>query len=192
MPKIVDPQQRRALIVDAVFRLVARGGIEAATLRGVADETGLAIGSVRHYFDNHDAIIVAAAREMTERVGSRLLVHRDRLAQDASIKSVLAALEEFLPLDGRRLDEVRVWVAFTAAAPNRPALADFSARMRAGTTDAVRRALRRAGAPTDSATVTGTVAVIDGLCLAGTEPKPPRPQEIRAALRAHIERICGA
>ena len=43
MPKIVDHDQRRIELVDATWRIIARLGIESATMREIALEAGLSL-----------------------------------------------------------------------------------------------------------------------------------------------------
>lgn len=50
MPKKVDPDARREQIADAVIEEIAVHGLRAVTLARIAERTGLAIGSIRHYF----------------------------------------------------------------------------------------------------------------------------------------------
>lgn len=50
MPKRVDPYARREQIADAVIEEIAVHGLRAVTLTRIAERTGLAIGSIRHYF----------------------------------------------------------------------------------------------------------------------------------------------
>ncbi len=49
--------------------------IEGVSLRKVAKESGLSIGSVRHYFDGHHDLLTAAAQEAGARMGRRLASH---------------------------------------------------------------------------------------------------------------------
>lgn len=65
MPKIVDPGARRRAVADAVLRVIGREGVEGASLRNVAEEAGLAIGSVRHYFRDHDELLLFTMRELS-------------------------------------------------------------------------------------------------------------------------------
>ncbi|WP_198587525.1 TetR/AcrR family transcriptional regulator, partial [Brevibacterium epidermidis] len=72
MPARIDPEERRQQVIEAAFRLVIVDGIEGVSLRKVADESGLNIGSVRHYFDGHHDLLTAAAEEAGDRMGRRL------------------------------------------------------------------------------------------------------------------------
>jgi AcrR family transcriptional regulator len=50
MPKRVDPDVRREQIADAVIDEIAEHGLRSVTLARISARTGLAIGSIRHYF----------------------------------------------------------------------------------------------------------------------------------------------
>ncbi|MEI5134937.1 TetR family transcriptional regulator [Streptomyces libani] len=57
MPKQVDREARRREVVDALFRVAVRDGLQRASLRAVADEARLNIGSVRHYFAGQEELM---------------------------------------------------------------------------------------------------------------------------------------
>lgn len=123
MPKIVDPESRREEVVEALFRVVRREGLEHASLRNVAEEAELAIGSVRHYFAGHTELMVFAMQAMAERVMGRLLEHVEKLTTaDDRLPVAEAMLAELLPLDERRREEATIWLAFATAARTRPEL----------------------------------------------------------------------
>ena len=128
MPKFVDAVIRRQEIVDAVFRIIATDGLERASLREVADEAQLAVGSVRHYFASSDELLTHAFAVVVDRIVGRL-TDADSLLGDAPPASgeqhaaVLALLGEFLPLDEQRAVDACVWMAFKNAARTRPFLA---------------------------------------------------------------------
>src|SRR5690625_1138974 len=125
MPKIVDPEQRRRHIVAAVFRVIARDGAGRASLRSIAAEADLAIGSVRHYCGSQQEIREMAIEELTRGFEARFRAHLedlDNVRTGALSRRVLLTrvLEEFLPLDATRRDEAAVWLEFwTAAARTR-------------------------------------------------------------------------
>lgn len=60
MPKIVDHEQRRAEIAETAANLIARGGLESATVREIANASGYSKGIVEHYFDGKSELISAA------------------------------------------------------------------------------------------------------------------------------------
>ncbi|MEU7648757.1 TetR/AcrR family transcriptional regulator [Streptomyces huasconensis] len=57
MPKIVDHEERRRRLVDAVWALTVRGGIEQVTLRKVAEQAGVSMGQVQHYYSSMQALV---------------------------------------------------------------------------------------------------------------------------------------
>lgn len=128
MPKIVDAAARRQEIVDAVCRIIASDGLERASLREVADEAGLAVGSVRHYFDNSEEMLTYSFAAVVDRIVARLSgAYADVSAAAAGSRehdaAVLTLLGEFLPLDEERALDACAWLAFKNAARIRPFLA---------------------------------------------------------------------
>ena len=128
MPKFVDAALRRQEVVEAVFRIVAADGLERASLREVADEAELAVGSVRHYFASSDELLAHSFGVVVDRIVRRLTEADDRLAEarpgtPEHHQGVLTLLGEFLPLDEERAVDACVWMAFKTAARTKPFLA---------------------------------------------------------------------
>ncbi|RSM63581.1 TetR family transcriptional regulator [Amycolatopsis sp. WAC 01376] len=198
MPKIVDPGARRLEIAEAVFRVIQRDGLAQASLRSVADEAGLAIGSVRHYFRGHDELIVFAMRALGDRVEARLLRHLPELLDPETPRSrrqelTEALLGELLPLTEQTRAETDVWLAFSAAAKYRPDLAEEAARAHAGVRALVRRVLegaRGAGGLLDDLDLDveteRLAALLDGLAMAGGRTPP---ELMRTVLGRHLETL---
>lgn len=119
MPKQVDHEQRRIEIVEATWRIIARGGFAAATMREIAAEAGFANGGLKHYFANKDELLVAAFQRTFYRIN-------ERAALDTGDKTGLAAIRalcmQMLPLDDERRVESRVTVAFWDRAASNPVL----------------------------------------------------------------------
>lgn len=200
MPKIVDPQQRRAEIAAAVHRVVDRGGIEAASLRTVADEAGLNIGSVRHYVDSHDALLVLAAEQLQERVESRIRQHIEQAREHEPSPTgtedspdprtvLIALLEELLPLDEERRHEVVLYFAFCEAARARPSLRPTAQALIGGVHEVAGLVLAHLGLVGDELAVAATslASAIDGMALAALHaPDLVTPQRMRAVLDVHL------
>jgi len=60
MPRAVDHDRQKADIARATLRVVARDGLERATMRGIAAELGSTTGLLTHYFADRDALIAHA------------------------------------------------------------------------------------------------------------------------------------
>ncbi|MFD9888989.1 TetR/AcrR family transcriptional regulator [Amycolatopsis sp. NPDC059027] len=203
MPKIVDPEARRLAIAEAVFRVIRRDGLDQASLRAVAEEAGLVIGSVRHYFANHEELIVFAMRTLTRRTAARIAARADQLLGDttpgseASLDQTTELLGELLPLDETRRAEAEVWLAFSAAARIRPGIAAETAQLHEGTRLLTRRSLAEAekrgslGAGLDlDLEAERLAALLDGLTLGGiSHPDRVTPDLMRAVVRRHLETL---
>ncbi|MFE4519069.1 TetR/AcrR family transcriptional regulator [Kitasatospora sp. NPDC056783] len=204
MPKIVDPVERRQAVADAVLRVAAREGLEHTSLRNVAEEAGLAIGSVRHYFAGSSELMIFAMRELARRIETRIHAHAAVLLDPATAgtdrrERTARLLAETLPLDAERREESALWLSFVTAARTRPDLRPHAARTRAGLDDLVRQVLaesERAGglAPgLDLDIETRRLsALLDGLTLQAVHhPDLVGPDELRAVLHRHLDTLAA-
>ncbi|AAV97207.1 transcriptional regulator, TetR family (plasmid) [Ruegeria pomeroyi DSS-3] len=53
-------EHRREALIRATLTLIGRKGVQAATVRSIAEEAGVTLGLIRHYFDGKDELIYAA------------------------------------------------------------------------------------------------------------------------------------
>ena len=111
--------QRREEIVLATWRLIARGGFAAATMREIAAEAGFANGGLKHYFANKDELLVAAFRLTFFRINERAAI---AIAESSGLEAIRQLCLQMLPLDAEREVECRVSVAFWDRAATNPAL----------------------------------------------------------------------
>ncbi|MFE4970874.1 TetR/AcrR family transcriptional regulator [Kitasatospora sp. NPDC056651] len=204
MPKIVDPVERRQAVADAVLRVAAREGLEHTSLRNVAEEAGLAIGSVRHYFAGSSELMIFAMRELARRIEARIRTHAAVLLDPAAVgtdrrERTVRLLAETLPLDAERREESALWLSFVTAARTRPDLRPRAAEVQAGLDDLVRHVLaesERAGglAPgLDLGIETRRLsALLDGLTLQAVQhPDLVGPDDLRAVLRRHLDTLAA-
>lgn len=100
MPKLVDHEERRAQIIDALLRAAADTGLHAVTMRSVATEAGVSVRLVQYYFDTKEQLLLAALNRLTARMGERV---RDRVRTVSSSPTpreiVEAVLFEAVPTD---------------------------------------------------------------------------------------------
>jgi len=201
VPKIVDAEARRADIVEAVFRIIAVDGLERASLREVADEAGLAVGSVRHYFAGSDELLRFSFATVVDRIVVRLAAALPAMlasepGSDRRRRAVLTLLGEFLPLDEERAVDACVWMAFKNAARIRPFLAaeaDRSHRKVAAVVGQVITALvSDDGGGHQSLTVEAErlLATLDGLCMhALLQPAWITAQVCHDVLERHVRSL---
>lgn len=119
MPRIVETSARRTDLAEAVWRVVRREGLEGASVRAVALEAGLSMGSLRHYFPSQSELQAFAMRQVTDRIRARVEALPATTDPHRWATDVLAQL---LPLDAERRAESEVWLAFSARALVDPAL----------------------------------------------------------------------
>lgn len=113
MPKIVDHAERRKEIASTVLDLIAERGVNAATIRAVAERSGWSTGVIGHYFEDRKDLLLGALRRAGELAGAKQLeINRLLIGRQA----LEAVLEEELPLDRRRLALTRIFVFFYAEA----------------------------------------------------------------------------
>jgi AcrR family transcriptional regulator len=162
MPRLVDHEQRREELAAALWRLVLREGIEAASVRRVAAEAGWSTGSLRHYFETQPELLAFAMDLVVQRVSDRVAAiprGRDRRALAERL------LHEVLPLDAERQAEMQVWLAFTARSLVEPALRELRDRAHAGLRSLCRAAADLLAAPSPERDAERLHALIDGLAL---------------------------
>lgn len=124
MPKIVDHDRQRVMFAEAALRLVAREGLEGLTMRKVAKEAGLSYGSLFHYFDSKDELLLFAIGHSTAQQGRRVSEFTVRYR---GLKALEQLLSDDALIDESSRDEWLVWLAFLYKA----ALKDSFARMHA-------------------------------------------------------------
>jgi AcrR family transcriptional regulator len=113
VPKVVDPEERRASIADAVWTVIRRDGLQRASVRNVAREAGLSMGSLRHYFASQPELLCFAMRLVGDRAGARVRALDPPADPRRAAEQLLG---ELVPLDDERRAESEVWLAFTGHA----------------------------------------------------------------------------
>ncbi|GAB3246580.1 TetR/AcrR family transcriptional regulator [Nocardioides dilutus] len=109
MPKIVDHEERRREVLDATWRVIGREGLNAATVRRIAEEAGHSNGVLAHYFNNKNDILVSAHQLAYSRARARIA---KATADVEGLEALRRAIHEALPLDEERLLEAQVDVSF--------------------------------------------------------------------------------
>jgi AcrR family transcriptional regulator len=94
-------EDKRARIVAAAKEILARDGIEKASIREIAAEAGVARGLLHYYFETKEELLVAVAQAAAAELGQRFAelrasaagadmadaafaVHRERVTSDAT------------------------------------------------------------------------------------------------------------
>jgi TetR/AcrR family transcriptional regulator, transcriptional repressor of bet genes len=195
MPKVVDHEERRAELAAAVWRLAARDGLEAVTVRRVAEEAGWSTGAVVHYFSGKEELLLFAFGMITDRVRRRLTEAEGRTSDPLDLARTW--LVEGLPLDSERQAEVRVWFAFLGLALTRPTLARAQRltyrAWRGRVADLLSEAQTRGEIRADvdcAAAAAALVAVVDGLAIQATfEPRALSVRRQAQLVDGHLDAL---
>ncbi len=189
----VTPQQR---VLDALVSITAERGLDRASIREVAAEAGVSIGTVQYYCRSKDEMLETAFRYVLERMAARAAAAGPP-GTDGRVAPVLRrALHEFLPLDDLRSRECRVYLAFAARAAVTPDLAAVQhellgdMRRRCAEVFAAAQANGEAVARYDAKEAAAvTTALVDGLLLhLLTDPAGLRKKAAVALLDQHLGR----
>lgn len=121
MPKLIDHQQRREQIAEATWRVILRDGVAAASVRSVAAEAGVSMGSLRHVFASQSELLVFALQLVIDNVTARVAAMPPHSTTAATVEAVAA---EFIPLDRGRRREMEVYLALFSAASTNAGLRD--------------------------------------------------------------------
>ena len=119
MPKLVDHKERRRELCEVAAGLVARGGLEAATIREIAAHSGYSKGVVEHYFESKQVLVSDVLAWANQ-------CYVKRAAAATAGMSGLVALrrrvEATLPVDTATRDEWKIRLVFWSMAAIHPAL----------------------------------------------------------------------
>jgi AcrR family transcriptional regulator len=189
MPKLVDRERRREELASALWRLVLREGIEAASVRRVAAEAGRSTGSLRHYFVTQSELLAFAMELVTQRVTERVGGHR---RSDDPRETAERLLHEVLPLDAERHAEAQVWLAFTARSLVEPQLRELRDEAHHGLRALCATAVELLGAPDREREAERVHALIDGLALhAVLDPATTTPARQIELLAAQLDALAA-
>jgi AcrR family transcriptional regulator len=120
-----DPDGRRAELLAAAARAIARHGFDRLRLRDVADEAGVSIGMLQHYFATREQLGREAFAHVCEDRARRLA------ASTASAADAWGRVEAYLrdAFAWHELaDRARSWIDLAVAAAHDPELRRLSTR----------------------------------------------------------------
>ncbi|MEU6408700.1 TetR/AcrR family transcriptional regulator [Microbispora sp. NPDC046933] len=192
MPKIVDHQVRREEIAEALWRVVRRDGVGAATVRSIAAEAGWSPSALRHYFSTQAELLAFAMEHVVTRVRARI---ETTDFQGPVRVAVRRLLEELLPMDAERRAEAEVWLRLTTRAQGDPTATDWLRRANDGTGEVAAIVVgvlaaegELAGHRDPGFEAARLHALIDGLAIhVLTRPESMPPERMSALLAAHLE-----
>ena len=141
MPRVVDHDARREQIVSAAVHVIAREGMDAATVRRIAAAAGHSSGVLDHYFRGKDDILLQALQFSHERIRRRVLT---AMVGQSGLEALRTLLRDNLPTDEERVDETRLEMQFWALSMTDDALSSLQHEVAEELRKAVRKRVREA------------------------------------------------
>ncbi|MWV48715.1 TetR family transcriptional regulator [Rathayibacter sp. VKM Ac-2803] len=115
----LDRDARKAQLAEAVWRVVRERGIGAVSVRTVAEEAGVVVGSLRHVFPTRTELVAFSAELMVTRATERILA---TARTGDALADAVAMLRHLLPLEPDSRAELEVNIALIAETPALPEL----------------------------------------------------------------------
>lgn len=119
MPSRIDRDSRKAQLAEAVWRVIGARRIGAVSVRSVALQAGVVVGSLRHVFPTRAELLEFSAELMVKRATERIRAVPE--VEDPQ-QYALQALRHLLPLEADSRAELEVNVALIAESPALPEL----------------------------------------------------------------------
>ncbi len=175
MPKAIDVDEKHNEFVQASVTVIAAEGLSAATLRKISQYAGCTTGALTHYFPNRQQLLIDTLRHVHNRAGARMRTIAEQTAHPR--QQLREVVNESLPLDHKRYEEWRVWLAFWGASMDDADLARENARRYKTWSNTLRTLLTRllpqgVGADTIDLETHRLVALIDGLGVSVARERP--------------------
>ncbi len=182
MPKKIDHEARRRDIAEAAVQVIGEQGIDNTRLIDVARAANATTGAITHYFDDNDALLLAAFDHVAQRILHEL--HDAPTQHAASVDELISKAGTVLPIHEEGMRDWRVWLCFLGRAVADPTLArinkSYYVEFRDGISSAVER-LQNAGKLDNTidpgAAADSVLAAIDGIGVRATLDAEEWPAE---------------
>ena len=115
----MDRAARKAHMAEAVWQVIRDRGIGAVSVRSVADQAGVAVGSLRHLFPTRAELLEFSAELMVQRAMERI---RGLPPTEDAQQYALEVVKHLLPLEQDSRAELEVNIALIAESPALPEL----------------------------------------------------------------------
>ncbi|PUA40076.1 TetR family transcriptional regulator [Paenibacillus elgii] len=195
MPKIVDHEKQRHIVAQAALRVIQKFGLEQATVRNIAKEAGLSVGSMRHYFSTQVELFAFCMDLYAQRVQKRVA---ELTVEEPFLPDLKQLLLQFLPVNEERTKEMEVWFLFNSKVMIYPELKKVSEEMQNGlyrTAEFVIETLvesNLAKSGLDAALEAEKLyALVDGLAIHQLmQPGRLSPERLEYLLDQHLSSLC--
>ena len=164
--KRAEPDARRASLIAACTRVLAREGAAGTSVRAIALEAGVSPGLIGHYFGSIDALIAASYAHVEEQVQAALDAAVAAAGPDPRARLEAYVTASLLPpiADSALL---ATWIAFWSLVGANPGIARQHDEQYAGFRQRLEQLLEQTGLPAASLrpAAIAITALVDGLWL---------------------------
>jgi DNA-binding transcriptional regulator YbjK len=199
MPKIVDHDERRRVIVEALWRVIARDGANEVSVRHVAAEAGMPKSSIGHYVGTMPQLLGLAVDQLVE-INTDHIMTLDLL--ELTVDKVTETLCTLVPVTPEQRHRSGVWLLLIAQAGADQEFAEVLHRLNASVDEGLREllgAMAQQGlmhTTRDVDTETRRIhALIDGLAVQCMTDSTLRSEaDVREILRSEVVALgepCG-
>ena len=113
MPRTVDHDERRSMILEAFVTVAVREGLHAVSMRSVAAEAGISLRLVQYYFKTKTGLMQAGLTMLDRLSNERWANRAANFQKPSTATEILKALfVEALPTDSRRRDFHLLWMSY--------------------------------------------------------------------------------
>ncbi|MFT4412820.1 TetR/AcrR family transcriptional regulator [Fredinandcohnia humi] len=195
MPKIVDHDKQKEKLAEATLRIIKRDGMEQATVRNIAKEANMSVGSLRHYFSTQSELYAFTMNLVSERVNNRI---SQMDFNGPPLEVMTNVLKEVVPLKPETRLEMEVWLAFTARALVDPFLKPLSERVYIELKEGITRIidgllLLNLGKPdmNKDLEIERLYALVDGLAMHSIlHPDKISAEMVELVIAHHLQTLC--
>lgn len=154
-------RERDARVIAAAWRLIAREGLGALTVKALADEAGVAPSSMLYTLPDHAVVRERALEAIAPAIRARISALPAQPAEGSERARLL--LEALLPLDAERRLDASVLQVLSASALTEPGLQPIWREVDGTIRDVCAQALRAQGVRGDVVALDHLHTVVTGL-----------------------------
>jgi AcrR family transcriptional regulator len=117
--RTIDKEARKAQLAEAVWQVILDKGVGAVSVRTVAEQAGLVVGSLRYIFPTRTELLTFSAELMVARATDRVL---SAPWNDDPVEYAFDVIKRLLPLEPDNRAELEVNLALIGECPAEPSL----------------------------------------------------------------------
>ena len=182
MPKKVDHKERQLEITTAAIYAISARGLEEVRMVDIARAAGATTGSVVHYFEDKEAVLLAALDAVVKKLFAKI-------EETSRNKDLVSGAVSALPIDEEMRRDWTVWLQFWARAVHNRDYARKHEVYYSAMASAIALALKEQGVKGNRTELADAIiATVDGIAVRASIEPDSWPAERQAAVMARILR----